>query len=181
MSAPAIPVPRLVPRDVELLERRARELAGGEVDAREGGGGALRAVAFRLRGAACAVDAAVVERTLSLLAGAISVPLVDGSQRSVAFVDERPLPLADLAGLAAGAGRCAGDLRGSPALVLATADGPVAVAVDGPLELAEEDLAATAAEELSGERIRLAGRLAGGAILIDSAWLLEWATQAVRA
>jgi hypothetical protein len=172
-----LPIPRLVPGDVEALERRAREYAAGGVEEETDASGKLRLVLFRLRGGPCAVDAAVVERAVPLGAP-FAVPLADGSERAVAFVDERPVAVVDLAGHAAGAPRRAAALRGVPALVVATELGPVAVAVDGPLELAEDRLAGAAAPEEGA--LRLAGRLAGGAALLDAAWLASWAGKAVR-
>jgi chemotaxis signal transduction protein len=173
-----LPVPRVRFRDAEVLEARARALAGGA--AAEGGGARpLRVVTFRLRGRACAVDASAVERAV-VLASPFGVPLADGSERPVAFVEERPVPVADLAGATAGAPRRTEELAGAPALVVATPGGPVAVAVQGPLDLAEEALreAAPADGEPEGEGLRVAGRLAGGAALLDAAWLGAWARKA---
>lgn len=173
-----IPTPRIVVGDADVLERRARELA-----ARESGeapsGLLLRLVAFRLRGRACAVDAGIVERAV-VLSAPFAVPLADGSERAVAFVEERPVPVADLAGAAGGIARRASDLAGSPALVLGTPDGPVAVAVEGPIELAEDRIAGTARAEGAEGDVRLAGVLAGGAALLDAPWLGAWAERTVR-
>jgi len=175
----SLPVPRIVPGDADVLERRARELASGVSGDEGAAAGALHLVAFRLGGRACAVDSAIVARAV-VLAGPISIPLADGTERPVAFVEERPIPVADLAGSAAGAPRPAAELAGAPALVVETPDGPVAVAVEGPLELAEDRLAATAAPEGAGDGPRLAGRLAGGAALLDASWLVGWAGKVVR-
>lgn len=173
-----LPVPRLVPGDREALERRAADLARGEAGAEEAAEGLLRLVAFRLRGKACAVDALAVDRAVTLGAP-IPVSLADGSERAVAFVDERPIAVVDLAGLAAGASRCAAELAASPALVVQTPCGPVAVVVEGPLELAEDRLAGSAAPDEGGAP-KLAGRLAGGASLLDAGWLAGWAGKAAR-
>jgi chemotaxis signal transduction protein len=173
-----LPLPRVVPGDAEVLERRARALAAGEAG-EDSGAGLLRLVAFRLGGRPCAVDSAVVARAV-VLASPMAIPVADGSERPVAFVEERPLPVADLAGAAAGGTRAAAALSGAPALVLETADGMVAVAVEGPLELAEDRLAAAAAPGATGEVPRVAGRLAGGAALVDAPWLSAWAAKAVR-
>ncbi|HET8539200.1 MAG TPA: hypothetical protein VFL83_04950 [Anaeromyxobacter sp.] len=176
-----LPLPRVVPGDAAVLERRARALAAGDPAREEdalGAVGAARLVAFRLRGRPCAVDGAVVARAV-VLAAPLAIPLVDGSERPVAFVDELPVPVADLAGAAAGRPRAAAALSGAPALLVETAEGPVAVAVEAPLELAEDRLAATAAP--GGDEVpRIAGRLAGGADLVDGAWLAGWAAKAVR-
>jgi hypothetical protein len=134
-------------------------------------------VTFRLDEVACAVEAALVERAVLRLSVLMSVPLSDGGERAVAFVDECPVPVLDLAGFAARRLRGADGLRGLPALVIAGPEGRVAIAVDGPVELAQESLAAAAAED-AGDRIPIAGRLAGGAALLRSAWLLEWVGKA---
>ena len=171
--------PRLAPRDVEILEQRARALAGG-AGGDEGEAGRVRLVQFRLAGGACGVEAAAVERAVSRLAGAVAVPMADGTERAVAFVDERPVPVADLAGALAGARRRASELSGAPALVVGSPQGSVAVAVDGPLELAEAAVAAAAAEASgSPDAPRLLGRLADGTVLLDPAWLAAWAGRAV--
>lgn len=174
----SLPVPRVVVRDAEVLEARARTLAAGaerEADA----AGLFRAVTFRLRGGACAVDAAAVARAV-VLAAPFPVPLADGSERLVAFVDERPLAVADLAGEATGISRGARDLAGAPALVVETAAGPVAVVVEGPLDLCEDRLCATAAEGEAQGALRVTGQLAGGAALLDAASLSAWAGRAAR-
>ncbi len=174
----APPVPRIVVGDEEILARRARALASGR-DGEGDAAAATRLVAFRLRGRACAVASGVVARAI-VLAAPGAVPVADGAERAVAFVEERPVPVADLAGATAGRARAAPSLSGAPALVVETAEGPVAVAVEGPLELAEDRLAAAAAPGAAEEVPRLAGRLAGGAVLVDAAWLAQWAAEAVR-
>lgn len=175
MTAPIRPVAKVLPRDREILEQRARLLSAAD-EVPEGEGDAIRAVAFRLRGAPAALDAAVVQRTVTRLEGTIAVPLADGSERAVAFVEEHPLAVVDLAGFATGTPRRAADLLGSPALVVAAPEGAVAVAVDGPLDLLEERLVASLAPgEVGGGGIRIAGRLSGGASLLDPTWLVEWA------
>ncbi|HSM92005.1 MAG TPA: hypothetical protein VLT47_03900 [Anaeromyxobacteraceae bacterium] len=171
---------RIFPRDVELLERRARELAAGAAATEEAGG--ARRVLFSILGSPCALDAAAVTRAVARLAGVAPVSMADGGERTVAFVEERPLPVADLSGAAAGAERHADELAGACALVLATPAGEVAVAVEGPLDLREERLAAATtggrAEALEG--LRLAGRLADGTAVLDAEWLLSWAAKAAR-
>jgi hypothetical protein len=173
--------PRIVPRDVALLERRALALAAGEADSGEVAG-ATRFVLFRIQGLPCALEAAPVARAVSRLLGATPVPTLAGADRTIAFVEEQPLPVADLAGIAAGGERPANELAGGPAVVLSTAAGLVAVAVEGPLDLAEDRLAGTAREPSEGSRagIRLAGRLADGTSVLDAAWLLGWAEKAAR-
>lgn len=174
-----LPVPRIVAADAEALERRARALvAGAEAAAGEG---LVPVVAFRLRGTRCAVDLALVGRAV-VLSTPIAVPLAGGAERAVAFVDERPVPVADLAGAARGAARSPAELAGAPALVVETPLGDVAVVVEGPLDLAEDRLvAAVAADGGAAGPVRIAGRLAGGAALLDPAWLPIWAGEAVGA
>jgi hypothetical protein len=174
-----LPVPHVVVGDAEVLERRARALAaGGRAD--EARAAVLALVSFRLRGKPCAVESTAVERTVAI-SGPFAVPLADGSERAVAFVEERPLPIVDLAGTAAGSCRGAPDLAGAPALVLGTPGGPVAVVVEGPLELAEDSILERAAPGAAGDAdLRVAGRLAGGATLVDAAWLVGWAGKAAR-
>lgn len=163
-----IPLPRLLVRDAAALERRARALADA--------GSAERAeatepfVAFRLGGHPCAVRAEVVSRAVVALARPVLVPLAGGGERAVAFVDERPLSVVDLAGFAAGGARGADALAGVPALVVDGGAAPVAVAVEGPLELVEDRVAARAPEPAGGG-VRIAAVLASGAALVDGRWL----------
>lgn len=169
-------VPELIPRDPELLERRARELATGAV-AEEATRVLDRLVSFTLGGAACAVDAAVLERAVARLARPLPVPREAGADRLVAFVDERPVPVVDLCAYAAGQARAPEALEAQPALLVITTVGPVAVAVDGPLELVEDHLA-FAAEGGDPAPIRAAGRLSSGLLALDPAWLQDWAEKA---
>ena len=173
---------RLLARDLDQLERRARALAAGETAVEELDG-AERLILFRLGGLPCAIDAGRVTRAVARLVGASTVPMANGSERTVAFVEEQPVPVADLAGAALGAERSARELAGSPALMLAGAEGPVAVAVEGPLDLREERIAGAVAEEqeCAVPGLRLAGRLADGTTVIDASWLLAWAGKAARA
>ncbi|HET6440538.1 MAG TPA: hypothetical protein VFG59_20930 [Anaeromyxobacter sp.] len=173
----SLPVPQLVPLDPGLLERRAQDLAKGA--AAQEGLVLDHLVSFRLRGEPCAVVARVVERAVARLSRALAVPLAEGGTRLVTFVEERPVPVVDLAGLAAGAAREAETLEGEPALVVATGLGPVAVVVEGPLELLEDHLAHLA-QGGDAAPIRTLGLLSGGATVIDPTWLGEWAGKAVR-
>jgi hypothetical protein len=172
----ALRVPELVLRDQEILERRAQELATGAV-AEELSRAQDRLVSFTLRGAACAVDAGVLERAVARLARPLPVPRETGSDRLVAFVDERPVPVVDLAAFVAGQPRELAVLEGQPALLVSTSAGPVAVAVEGPLELVEDHVAFAAAGG-DPSPIRAAGRLSSGILALDPAWLQEWAEKA---
>ncbi len=176
-------VPRLVPSATDVLEQRARALAaGGAGEVAEGAARPLRLVAFRLGGRSCAVEMTSLDRVVLRLARPLAVPLATGGERLVTFVEERPVPVADLAGLVAGAVRGTGALAGAPALVVSTPTGAVAVAVEGPLELAEGALAGAAAAEASGDGalLRVAGVLKDGAALVDRAWLAAWAGRVAR-
>jgi hypothetical protein len=175
---------RIVPRDAAQLELRARELAaeGAETEAQADAAAARRLVVFRLRGLPCAVEAACVERAVSRLLGVAAVPMATGPDRNVAFVEEQPVPVIDLLVAAGAVERSPAALSAGPALVVATAEGSVAVAVEGPLDLREERLAGTVGEALrDGEGPRLAGRLGDGTSVLDAAWLAAWAGEAARA
>jgi hypothetical protein len=182
VSRERLPAVRLFPRDLELLERRARALATGESEEGAGEQGLARLVLFRIQGLPCALDASPVTRAIARLDGAAPVPMSDGGERIVAFVEEQPLPVADLSGAASGAERAASALAGGPALVLQTEAGPVAVAVEGPLDLREERLSGTVAEaqESGLPGLRLAGRLGDGTSVLDTAWLQAWAGRVIR-
>jgi hypothetical protein len=170
-----IPVPRVVPADLGTLERRAEELAAPAEVASDGGDEeVLRLVSFRLRRMPCAVETAVVERAV-VLGRPLAVPSADGAERHVAFVLERPLRVLDLAAAVTGAPRTGAQLEGAPALVVRTAAGLVAVAVEGPLDLAEDRVAAHTEGAAELDAIRMAGRLCGGALLLDATWLATWA------
>ncbi len=170
-----IPVPRVVPADLGTLEQRARELAApAEAAGRGDEAEVLPLVSFRLRGTPCAVETAVVERAV-VLGRPLAVPSPDGSEQHVAFVLERPLRVVDLSAAATGVSRSAAQLEGAPALVVRTAAGHVAVAVEGPLDLAEDRVAAHADGAAELDAIRMAGRLCGGALLLDASWLATWA------
>jgi hypothetical protein len=169
-------VPELVLRDQEILERRARELAAGTA-AEEVSRVQDRLVSFTLGGAACAVDAGVLERAVARLTRPLPVPRESGDDRLVAFVDERPVPVVDLEAFAAGRPRAVEELEAHPALIVTTTAGPVAVAVEGPLELLEDHVA-FAAEPGDPAPIRAAGRLRSGILALDPAWLQEWAERA---
>ncbi len=174
---------RIVPEDVDVLELRALALAApaGLHDAEEEAGRS-RLVLFHLLGLPCALDATAVERAVARLTGATSIPTTAGADRAVAFVEEQPVPVVDLAGAAEGAARRAEELAGGPALVLSTPAGPVALAVEAPLDLREERLSGAVAEELESgvAGLRLAGRLADGTSVLDAGWLVEWAGKAAR-
>jgi chemotaxis signal transduction protein len=171
-------VPVLVPLDLEVLQRRTRRLASGaQADLAERT--EERHVAFRLRGRPCAVDVRVVERAVARLSRPLPVPLKDGGERLVAFVDERPVPVVDLAVLSGGSQRGPAELEARPALLVTTPTGPVAVVVEGPLELLEDHLA-WAAGMGDPASIRTTGVLSGGSTALDPAWLQEWAAGAAR-
>ncbi len=174
----SLTVPELRIADLDVLERRARDLATGSVS--EGlSQGEERLVSFRLRGRPCAVDARVVERAVARLARPLPVPLQEGGERLVAFVEERPVPVVDLEGWATGTPRDAAALEAHPVLLVTTDLGPVAVAVEGPLELLEDHVALTAVGN-DPAPLRMLGVLAGGTDALDPAWLREWAERTAQ-
>lgn len=177
MTGP-LSVPGLVPLDREVLEHRARLLAA-RAEAELAERTEERHVAFRLNGRPCAVDAGVVERVVARLARPLPVPLRDGGERLVAFVDERPVPVVDLAAFSGGLRRGPAELEGQPALLVTTPEGPVAVVVEGPLALLEDHLA-WAAGGGDPAQIRTQGMLAGGTTALDPAWFEGWAAGAAR-
>ncbi len=164
---------RIATRDLAELERRAGVLAAGEVEGEAAPSGAL-SVTFRLGGVPCGLEVGAVERAVLRLATVFTVPLATGGERAAAFVDERALPVVDLARPA----REARALREAPALVVAIDSGPVAVAVEGPLELSEAPIAAGAeVAAADGDAPRLAGRLADGTSLLDAGWVRRFASR----
>lgn len=184
MNHSLVPPARILPRDPELLDRRARALASALAEAEAAvPEDVLSLVLFRLRDMACALEMRAVARAVSRLDRVVSVPIASGGERFVAFVDERPFPVVDLMLATSGLPRPLEKLVLAPALVLAFENGPVAVAVEGPLELAEEpvvELASTAPRsDPAAPRIR--GRLPSGASLFDADWMLSWAASAVGA
>jgi hypothetical protein len=169
---------RVEPGGAARLASQARALArleAGEAAAAAG----LVVVTFSLAGRPLAVEARVVERAVARLGAAAAVALAGGGVRLVAWVEDQPVAVADLAALAGLPPRDAASLAGVPALVLATSAGPVALAVEGPLSLADDQLALGAGSALAGAAgLGLAGRLASGAALLDGAWLAARAAAA---
>jgi len=139
-------------------------------------------VTFMLGGQACAMEVSAVERAVPRLGPTASVPQAGGGARLVAWVDEQPVAVTDLAALAGLPARPPGALVLAPALLLATPAGAAAVAVEGPLELAEDRLELRAGQALDGlPGLRLAGRLEGGAALLSASWLVACAGEAPAA
>lgn len=172
---PAPPRLRVDPAGEARLVRQARALAGdgpaGEAVA-PAAAGELQVVTFTLGGQPLAVASRSVERAVVRLGATAAVPLAGGGQRLVAWVEEQPVAVTDLRALAGLPARDATALSRAPALLVATEDGPVALAVEGPLALAEARLALAAGPALAGAAgLGLAGRLDGGAALLDGAWL----------
>jgi hypothetical protein len=132
-----------------------------------------------MRGLLCAVEMRAVEKAVPRLQRVVSVPMAGGKERAVAFVDERPFPIADLSVAEGEPPRSPLQLERCPALVLAAESGSVAVAVEGPLELAEETVVELAAASESTDPLspRLRGRLASGASVFDAEWMLAWAAR----
>lgn len=162
------------------LASQARALARpagpgeGEGEGEKGGGSPeLQVITFRLGGQACALEARVVDRAVTRLGATVAVPLGAGGRRLVAWIEERPVAVTDLWTLAGREARPAQALALAPAVLVPSAAGAVALAVEGPLLLAEERLALQAGLALrSAPGLRLEGRLAGGAALLDARWLV---------
>lgn len=161
--------------DEARLASQARDVARGAVALAEDHA-TVAVVTFMLGGQACAMEASAVERAVARLGPTASVPQAGGGARLVAWVDEQPVAVTDLATLAGLPPRAAGALAQAPALLLATPIGAAAVAVEGPLELAESRLDLVAGQALDGlPGLRLAGRLEGGAALLAASWLVACA------
>jgi hypothetical protein len=161
--------------DLARLTNQARALASG-ADPQELDGRDVAVVTFTIGGRVCALEASAVERAVARLGPAVPVPQAGGGVRLVAWVDEQPVAVTDLAALAGLPHRTAAALAQAPALLLETPSGAVAVAVEGPLELAEDRLALPAGQALAGlPGLGPAGRLAGGAMLLSAPWLLACA------
>lgn len=163
------------PGDEARLASQARTVARGAAALAEERA-TLSVVTFMLGGRACAMEASAVERAVARLGPTASVPQAGGGARLVAWVDEQPVAVTDLAALAGLLSRAAGALAQAPALLLATALGAAAVAVEGPLELAEDRLELVAGQALDGlPGLCVAGRLEGGAALLAASWLVACA------
>ncbi len=165
--------PRLFvePGDEARLTSQARAVARGAVALAEERV-TVAVVTLTLGGRACAVEASAVERAVARLGPTASVPQASGVARLIAWVDEQPVAVTDLAALAGLPPRSAAALARAPALLLATPAGTAAVAVEGPIELAEDRLELVAGQALEGlPGVRLAGRLEGGAALLAASWL----------
>jgi chemotaxis signal transduction protein len=173
--------PRLLvdPADEARLAAQARALAAGrehgaggaEAPGQDASRGGLEVVTFTLGGRRCAIEASAVVRAVARLGPTTDVPLAGGGARPVAWLDEQPVAVTDLAVAAGLPARPAAALAVAPAILVATPGGAAALAVEGPLELAEDDLAQAAGPALAGlPGLGLAGQLAGGAVLVSATW-----------
>jgi hypothetical protein len=181
--------PRLLvdPADAARLAAQARTLAGrplaaGLAGADASGGGAaarggpaaggVEVVTFAVGGRRCAIEARAVVRAVARLGPTTEVPLAGGGVRQVAWLDEQPVAVTDLAAAAGLPPRPPAALALAPALLVATPAGVAAVAVEGPLELAEDALAVAAGAALAGlPGLGLAGSLESGAALVSAPWV----------
>jgi CheW-like domain len=163
------------PGDEARLATQARAVARGALALAEDRA-TVAVVTFTIGGQACAMEASAVERAVARLGPIASVPQAGGGARLVAWVDEQPVAVTDLATLAGLPPRTVVALAQAPALLLATPAGASAVAVEGPLELAESRLDLVAGPALDGlPGLCLAGRLEGGAALLAAPWLVACA------
>ncbi len=169
---------RIDPGDEARLRTQAHRLAAGA--AADGPSARpLEVVTFRLGGRPCAVEGRAVARAVTRLGPLVEVPQAGGGARPVAWVDEQPLAVTDLAAAAGLPPRPPAALAHAPALLVASAGGLSALAVEGPLELGEAALAAAAGPALEGlPGPALAGRLEGGAALLEAGWVLAQAAGA---
>jgi hypothetical protein len=170
--------PRLsvAPEGADRLARRAEAMARGEAGLAPSAGGGPEAaqalVTFTLAGHLLALEAGAVVRAVARLGRTAAVARAGAAPRRVAWVEEQPVVVADLAALAGLPARSTGDLERSPALVIDAPAGPGALAVEGPLALAEDRLEVRAGAALTGAAgLGQRGRLASGAALLDAAWL----------
>lgn len=161
-------------RDRAVLEERARALARPDVEEQSGLGSGTY-VSFMLRGSACAVEAATVDRVVRQLGKVVPVAGASRSIAGVTFVENQPYLVMDLAA-DAGKPRPLSVLARAPALRIRSPVTQVIVAVEGPLELLDvlrvSPLQASGGGELSA--LQLSGRLPDGTYVVDSAWLLHW-------
>lgn len=168
----APPTLLVAPEDEPRLSSQARALAGAGAAASPIEA-AVEVVTFTIAGHPCALPAGAVERAVTRLGPTTDVPLAGGGARRVAWVDEQPVAVTDLAALAGLADRPPAALALAPALLLVTPAGVAAVAVDGPLDLAVDRVAHAAGPALAGlPGLRVAGRLATGATLLAASWLV---------
>ncbi len=174
-----IPPAHVEPRDLQELERRARELSSGGSEAPSAE--RVQVVTFRLAAGPCAVQIQAVARAVSRLGRVTTVPLAKKGERRVAFVEEVPVQVLDLAHATGHAARSPQVLETAPAFLVSTAAGSAAIAVEPPLELAEDELAGVTQADTGGpDAPRTLGRLRGGASLLDGDWLLDWAARSLQ-
>lgn len=172
------PVLRVDPGDEERLRTQARRMVAGPAEVGPGPR-LLQVVTFRLGGRPCAVEGRAIARAVARLGPMTEVPLAGGGSRPVAWVDEQPLAVTDLAAAAGHPPQPPAAMARAPALLVHAGGGLAALAVEGPLELGEVALAESAGASLAGlPGPSLAGRLDGGVALLDAGWVLAQAAGA---
>jgi chemotaxis signal transduction protein len=154
---------------LEVLEERARQLAQAEVAEGEQEHALIR---FRLEGVAYAVEMSAVDRVVSRLGEVEGIAGAPGRVRGVAFIDNVPHAVVELAHALGGAPRPLDALAESPALILSRSDGALALTVDGPLEM--QEVAGLMLAQHTVERrdnIEVTARLEDGALVVSRDWL----------
>jgi chemotaxis signal transduction protein len=173
-SALHIPASRVRLVDAAQLEARARAL---ERSAEPGGESQERAlVCFQLGAARCAAELSAVSKAQARLGEVLPVAGRRGALRGVAFVENTPVAVADLAGLAHPEPRSLRALAAGPALLVQRDARWVALCVEGRLDLIEEEVAASASVGAE-QGIQFGGVTASGALVVSSAWLRRWVAE----
>jgi len=125
-------------------------------------------VTFVLGGARVAVAQALIERVVPRLGAVHPLAGAPLGTAGLAWLGLRPAVVID-AERACGLTRSTAALKSVPALLLRSGE---ALAVTGPVELVEGDLEETVEQGAWAEgSVRLCGRLADGAFVIDGEWL----------
>jgi hypothetical protein len=131
-------------------------------------------VSFRLGPAECATDILAVARAVVRLGEVLPVAGTDPVFRGVAFVDNVPVPVVDLASLGRATPRAHSALATGPALMVEKATRRVAVAVEGPLDLLEEELTGAMGSQAGPGLVRFSGATRSGALVVSADWLVDW-------
>jgi chemotaxis signal transduction protein len=178
--SPALPgvhlrLEHLSPAQLEQLKVRAAQLANADSHAPDAAA-PDSLVTFFLGGVRCAVRLEAVAKTVLQLRLVVPLAGAAPSVAGVTFIDNRPRLVLDLLPATGHPAREPTALATAPALVLRADGAAVALAVEGPLELLDSEASLLpGAPDGRLDRLQLAGRLEGGAHLIDATWLQAWA------
>jgi hypothetical protein len=167
-----IPASRVQLVDAAVLDGRALALerdSGSEPETR------LRQLAsFRLGPAECATEILAIARAVVRLGEVLPIAGTAPVFRGIAFVENFPVPVVDLASLGRTVPRPLSALAAGPALMVEKGPRRVAVAVEGPLDLLEEELSEGAGSQAGPGVVRFAGATRSGALVVSSEWLSQW-------